>query len=286
MTKPVRIIRATHDSKFFAMSRQTAQDRSLSWEARGVLCYLLSKPDDWEIQPKDLEQGCAHGKVYKLLKELRAARYIKLIKVRDDQQRMTSYFYEVYETAFVEETEDEPFAQNQQVDEPLTEIRQVAHEREPLAEIPQAVNRHITYNRKEQSTEKGSSEAVATLSDLDFQAYRRRYDFYHAFEAGFPADAQTKVADTKANQNNARDLFLAGYTLEEITALVQNKLGQGKADYRFQYLMSDLAQARLEKNPPAKKAPPEVINAGQNIEFVGNAVNQWAREEALAARNG
>src|SRR5258707_13097107 len=43
-----RIIRASRKNQPYVMiSRTTAQDSTLSWAARGVLAYLLSKPDDW-----------------------------------------------------------------------------------------------------------------------------------------------------------------------------------------------------------------------------------------------
>jgi hypothetical protein len=75
--KPVRIIRASRNEyTYVIISRATAQDRSLSWAARGVLAYLLSKPDDWQVDAGDLQQGCGRDKVYSLLAELIAAGYL------------------------------------------------------------------------------------------------------------------------------------------------------------------------------------------------------------------
>jgi hypothetical protein len=79
MNKPKTIKRAQHDDKnpYFMMRRDTAQDETLSWEARGVLSYLLSKPDDWEINIDDLQQQCGKNRVYRIIGELKKAGYIE-----------------------------------------------------------------------------------------------------------------------------------------------------------------------------------------------------------------
>ena len=68
----------TQDNPYFMCRRATAQDNRLSFEARGVLVYLLSKPDTWEIQPAELQTagGCGRDRIYRILKELREAGYL------------------------------------------------------------------------------------------------------------------------------------------------------------------------------------------------------------------
>lgn len=105
-----------------------------------------------------------------------------------------------------------------------------------------------------------ATPAAARTESLEQQAFHRRKTYYQAFEAAFPDDARTKVSDTRQNKNHARELFLASYTPDEVTALVRSKLALGKADYRFHYLMPDLAEARLRRSAPANSgsnAPPE-----------------------------
>jgi hypothetical protein len=101
MTDTIRIKRNLHgkENPYFMMTRATAQDRELSWEARGVLCYLLSKPDDWKLQPTDLEQGCAKGRVYRILDELIETGYIERVQQRDENTgQIRSWDYLVYES--------------------------------------------------------------------------------------------------------------------------------------------------------------------------------------------
>lgn len=72
-----QIRRAKHEKDFVVIHRHTAQDRNISFEARGMLLYLLSKPDTWSIQVADLAQQCQKGRVYRILKELIEAGYIE-----------------------------------------------------------------------------------------------------------------------------------------------------------------------------------------------------------------
>jgi hypothetical protein len=72
-----QIRRAKHEKDFVVIHRHTAQDRNISFEARGMLLYLLSKPDDWSIQVADLAQQCQKGRVYRILKDLIEAGYIE-----------------------------------------------------------------------------------------------------------------------------------------------------------------------------------------------------------------
>lgn len=87
--KALTIIRTPRGANrpYFATARDTPQDNRLSWEARGVLWYLLSKPDDWEVQITDImKQGdIGRDKAKRILKELRDNRYITTETMRDPE---------------------------------------------------------------------------------------------------------------------------------------------------------------------------------------------------------
>ncbi|HEX3052228.1 MAG TPA: hypothetical protein VHP83_16330 [Aggregatilineaceae bacterium] len=93
------IVRAPRDEEHphYKGTRESAQNESLSWEARGVLAYLLSKPDDWEIVPRNLQQGCGRDKVYAILKELKDAGYLRREYVRSDEGKFGGVVYRLYE---------------------------------------------------------------------------------------------------------------------------------------------------------------------------------------------
>lgn len=100
VTTPKTIIRTPKERHYFSVSRATAQDATLSFEARGVLLYLLSKPDDWTVQIADLmrEGGIGRDKAKAILKELRAAGYIETEITHDDDGRFSGKIDRIYET--------------------------------------------------------------------------------------------------------------------------------------------------------------------------------------------
>lgn len=143
------IIRVVHTSNYFSMARSSAQDSNLSWEARGMLAYFLSKPDDWQVRVADLQQKCGRDKAKAILVELEEARYIRVERGQHNPEtgEFATNIYFVYET---------PFTENPLTVEPLT------------------VNPPLTYNREEQSTENRdnnlSSLENATGDNSPFEA--------------------------------------------------------------------------------------------------------------------
>jgi hypothetical protein len=76
---------------FTVITNQVVNDPDLSWGAKGVLCYLLSKPTDWQFFVADIVKHakCSEHEVQKLLKELEQAGYLKRYKtVRPGTNRL------------------------------------------------------------------------------------------------------------------------------------------------------------------------------------------------------
>ena len=102
----VTIVRGPHDSDhpFLLFSRQTAQNKELSYEALGMLTYLLSKPDNWEVRIDDLVRRvgdktlAGKQKVYAIIDELVAAGYMtKRSRRQNGQGRWVWTPYRVFE---------------------------------------------------------------------------------------------------------------------------------------------------------------------------------------------
>ena len=72
------IIRIEKSKNYTHISNIPANDKELSWEARGVLYYLLTKPDGWECRNQDLiNKGPAKSeKIERILDELQEHGYI------------------------------------------------------------------------------------------------------------------------------------------------------------------------------------------------------------------
>lgn len=77
------IIRVVKSEKYFTASNEPFLDNRLSWESRGLMGYLLTKPNNWEIRQEDIEsQGPAGNfKVRRMLAELRQFGYMNRVRV-------------------------------------------------------------------------------------------------------------------------------------------------------------------------------------------------------------
>lgn len=91
----------TKDRPYVSTARQSAQDSRLSFEARGVLWYLLSKPDDWKIVIGDIirEGGIGRDKAKRILKELRDCGYLETERFRNDEGLFTGSVIRLHEVA-------------------------------------------------------------------------------------------------------------------------------------------------------------------------------------------
>jgi hypothetical protein len=85
------IIRVENRKRFTILSNVPIEDERLSWEALGVLCWLLSKPDGWEAlraAVSNRKRGAGRDKVARIFAELQAADYM----LRKKQQREDGRF--------------------------------------------------------------------------------------------------------------------------------------------------------------------------------------------------
>ncbi|WP_367481861.1 hypothetical protein ABX022_09785 [Snodgrassella alvi] len=131
------VIRSKREDKFTVVGNIIFQPGNLSFDARGLLCTLLSKPDDWSVIVKALEnetKGCRkHSKadaLYAMLKELKEAGYV-VMKRRSTGE--VDYF--VYDTPQIANNET---ANNGLVENPNRENPEEA--KSPTGEIPDGEN--------------------------------------------------------------------------------------------------------------------------------------------------
>jgi hypothetical protein len=98
MELKMSIIRTKKDQKFFVASNALFNDKNLSWEAKGIMGYLLSKPDGWQCHNYDLVNQGPAGKhiIQRVLKELKEAGYIHRYQESDGTK--IEWVTEVYET--------------------------------------------------------------------------------------------------------------------------------------------------------------------------------------------
>ena len=94
------IIRVRKDDRYFVAPNEPFNNESLSWEARGIIAYLLSKPDGWEVRTKDLVRRGPAGrdKVRRVLAELEEHGYLHRYQGRQVSGSFDGWITEVYES--------------------------------------------------------------------------------------------------------------------------------------------------------------------------------------------
>lgn len=93
------VIRVKKEQKYFVAANAPFQDKNLSWEARGVMGYLLSKPNGWECRNYDLVNQGPTGEhaVKRIIKELKVAGYIHRFKISKGRGKI-EWITEIYES--------------------------------------------------------------------------------------------------------------------------------------------------------------------------------------------
>jgi hypothetical protein len=87
------IIRVSKPERFAVLSHDMLRDTRLSFAARGLLAYLLSLPDSWEIRVSHLIEQSPAGRdaVYSMMKELTAFGYMRRVEKRGASGRILGY---------------------------------------------------------------------------------------------------------------------------------------------------------------------------------------------------
>lgn len=111
-------------------------DTRLSWKSKGLMGYLLSRPDGWQLYVADLIKRSTDGRdaVYAGIKELRALGYIEQIEHRKSNGKIDFYEYVVHEQPIsppkqpltenpevAQKSLDQPLTENPDTEKPLTE---------------------------------------------------------------------------------------------------------------------------------------------------------------------
>ncbi|OOV78872.1 DnaD domain protein [Mammaliicoccus fleurettii] len=84
---------------FVTVHKNFIHDNTISWKAKGILLYLLSRPDDWQVYETELVKHTSDGlsSLKSGIKELEEVGYIRRTRKRDDKGRLKEYEYSVFE---------------------------------------------------------------------------------------------------------------------------------------------------------------------------------------------
>lgn len=92
------IRKAEHKRDYTCVSNEILQRKDMSMRAKGLLVYLLSLPENWEIHKTELQKHFTDGRdaVFRAFEELEKKGYIQVKKYRDQEGKFR-VDYTVYE---------------------------------------------------------------------------------------------------------------------------------------------------------------------------------------------
>lgn len=119
------IKKAKKTQNFTIISNEAIQNQSLTWEARGLLSFILSLPEDWKIHKTWLIKSaanCGRDKLDRIIKELKSFGYMVSRPTRDEQGKINGHFWEVFEepSQVPEPAQDKPAKPVNTGDSPAT----------------------------------------------------------------------------------------------------------------------------------------------------------------------
>lgn len=128
------IVRVEKNKDYTVINNTSIQDTRLSWKAKAIHVFMLSKPDDWTFYNEEMQQWAKDGKdsFTAGLRELQKYGYVKKERRRVEGGKF-DYVTIVYEVPYMENPlPDEPYTENPQSEKPFTE--------KPLTENPQLLS--------------------------------------------------------------------------------------------------------------------------------------------------
>lgn len=87
------------ENPFVQMDKYFIEDETLSFEAKGLLAYVLSKPNTWQIRKTDLIKRSMSGRtrIDRALLELMSAGYMNWYQEKNEDGTFADWVYDVYE---------------------------------------------------------------------------------------------------------------------------------------------------------------------------------------------
>ena len=172
--RPSTIFRAakTKDNPYVMVDKRIIDNVNLSFKAKGILVYLLSRPDGWEVNLMDLANRSTEGlsAVKSGCRELKEKGYLKHAGIRRIDGKFDTVIWEVHEAPQVDNqlTDTPQVGVSPEVNFPTPEVDK------PQADKPQADNRTQVLSTLSSNE---SSINERELSSKDIEKANKKVDF-------------------------------------------------------------------------------------------------------------
>ena len=162
------ILRNPNRYRWTVIDNRILEDASLSWDARGLMAYLLSKPDKWQVNVVHLERQSQAGrsKVRRILRELSDAGYLEYRKARGKGGRFGGTEIVIHESPPRDRFSDSPInghSENRTL--VSTELIVSTENNKRVANPIENFRRHHGINRKPSAAERALAAEQRLKSD-------------------------------------------------------------------------------------------------------------------------
>ena len=277
------IIRVAHRrDPYVVIDRRALEDARLSWAARGLLGYLLAKPDDWTLRISDLRKRGDLGRdaLYKQLKLLERVGYVKRTLTRDPKGHVTGVEYLVFEVpeALFPEKPESATPDTAQPYPAKPTVLSNHHTKEPSDQVTTTTTTTRTTAAKREEPSRGGGRGLSfpkSLSQQELVAAKRKLD-------ELPPVLAQQLIDELAGHLQANTI--RGSPLAYLRGLV-NRAKAGQFTPEVGVAVAEARERRQRTNRALKRTParlPELRPANKNDPLVQRA--ERIRARAMAAQ--
>lgn len=179
-----------HHGNYVILDKTFIKDNRLSWKAKGVLGYLLSCPDGWDVNVNDLMHQSTDGKcaIYSALKELTEYGYYKKMAIRDEKSRIIRW------ESTVSELPMDEFHENEHIENSNSNM---TSDNEDMKNKNQATknNKHTVVGKKK-STHNHNEDNTTDKELVEYD------DEPEKVSVDFPYSENQKVGKTENREDN------------------------------------------------------------------------------------
>ncbi len=298
------ILRIQKQRNYVVMDKGFLENKTLSWKAKGLLAYLLSLPDDWHINVKNLSDCASDGRdaVQAALRELNQARFVVREIPRKEGGQFNKHQYVVFERPQLQTMESVEIQENLEngVVEVFSPETAFPAPENPEPEKPAPENPHLLSNKITKYTTKAA--AVTEVVKENASESERKKESAASFsnlkfaESDYTIGNELSEPQKQAIQRAVLELIECGvvvptqqaFTHQQIAAMILSRKHFTKAGNEFSLklntIVCQLRQGALVLN--RVKPIPMPMNPEQTAlenELKRLCLDKYGQEQAVAS---
>lgn len=254
---------AKRENPFVQLDKYFLDDNNLSFEAKGILAYVLSKPDTWMIRKTDLMKRSKSGKtrIETAMLELMSNGYLNWYRLREENGEFGEWVYDVYERP-----EFNPAAEKF------------------IEEGKSRIQDRKSRNKKRNTKNKIENEMPNGMDSLPKVDNQPQGDFSVPPKVDYPPVDNPPVdnqpySNTKLSDNDFNDIELKKEEEEEDIYIGESEISQESKE-QGQKRMNELEETPIPEN---QRTADELIHSNPSYEYLSDFLaDKEVRSDVIA----